>query len=418
MPKPKIDWVPLFRAQLKEVLINPQGQPCSGWSINEGRTGDMRLMFRPPGKTSDGTRHKAQTVGLPYRWEARSTGEALRRIREIFLLVEQGQSLKDAARKVDGKGSNFAGPDWKQLIDDFRNHKIQKVGVDPTTTWEHTYEPIMRAVLDVTGSGNPPTTGTDLVEAVAAFKEQGSRPREIWIANCNQLLKFGQRQGLPKAWAPHTATREVMGKTRQTAHGVPIQDIELLELLAEFPDTPRAREWRLAVQLMAVTGCRGSEIGLVRVVDGRLFCETKKRTAKSAGTLRPLAILPVTLPGGGTTDFDIVARLEEGEALPDVPYGGVGNGLWSFLRNNSDYWLRLRNRYRAQGKRLVPCYCLRYRWIATAHRHGLPVSYMAELVGHEPETAVKVYSRFDKEATRDGVISEVLERIKTAAAVA
>ena len=417
MPKSKIDWVPLFRAQLKEVLVTTEGQSRSGWSVNEGRTGDMRLMYRPPGKTSDGARHKAATVALPYLWEARSTGEALRRIREIFLRVEQGKTLQAAAREVDGHGSNFDGPDWKQLIDDFRKYKVEKVGIDPTATWQHSYEPTMKAVLQVMASASPPFNGSELVEAVADLKELGSRPREIWIANVNQLLKFGQRRGLPRTWEQHAETKEALGATTQSANGVPLQDIEILELLADLPDTPRARQWRLAIQLMAVTGCRGSEIGLMKVIDGRLFCETKKRTAKSAGVLRPIAILPVMLPAGGTTDFDIVARLSEGEALPDIPYGEVGNALWAFLRRASDVWALLRLKYKKQGKKLVPCYSLRYRWVATAHRHGLPVSYMAEAAGHEPETAVRVYSRFDKEASREGVINEVLERIKQAAAV-
>ena len=417
MPKAKIDWVPLFRAQLREVLISQQGEIRSGWTISEGRTGDMRLMRRPPGKTTDGKRHKAESVSLPYRWEARSTGEALRRVREIFLKVEEGMSLRDAARKVDAAGSNYQGPDWKQLIEEFRDYKINKTGIDPIATWDHSYRPVMTAVLEVTSAPKAPRTGTELVEAVAEYKELGTRPREMFVSYCNQLLRFGQRQGLPKAWRPHPEPSEPVGPVKATANGVPITDIELLELLADLPDTPRARKWRFAIQLMAVTGCRASEINLVRVVDGRLLCETRKRTARKAGTIRPLAILPVALPAGGTTDFDIVARLEEGEALPDVPYGQVGNNLWDFLRTNSDFWLQLRNKYARQGKRLVPSYCLRYRWIATAHRHQLPVSYMAELAGHQPETAVKIYSRFDKESSRDLVLGEVLDRIKQAAAV-
>ena len=32
-------------------------------------------------------------------------------------------SLRDAARRVDSAGSNFEGPDWKQLIEEFRDHK-------------------------------------------------------------------------------------------------------------------------------------------------------------------------------------------------------------------------------------------------------------------------------------------------------
>ena len=203
----------------------------------------------------------------------------------------------------------------------------------------------------------------------------------MFVSYCNQLLRFGQRQGLPKAWRPHPEPSEPVGPMKATADGVPITDIELLELLADLPDTPRARKWRFAIQLMAVTVCRASEINLVRVVDGRLLCETETDCPQGRHH-SPLAILPVALPAGGTTDFDIVARLEEGEALPDAPYRQpVG-----FLRTNSDFGCSSAISTPA-GKRLVPSYCLRYRWIATAHRHGLPVSYMAELAGHQPETA-------------------------------
>ena len=416
MPKAPIDWVPLFRAQLKEALVSAEGQQRSGWSVSEGRTGDMRLMYRRPGKADNGSRHKAQTVALPYQWEARSTGEALRRIREIFLCVEKGCSLQEAADLVDGRSSNTEGPDWRAVIEEFRVFKVEKQGVDPISTWKSRYEPAMKAVIAVMGSVDAPFNGTRLVEAVAEQKEFGSRTREQWVNYVNALLKFGQKRGLASAWAPHPEPSEATGPVKEAAHGVPITDTELLELLADIPNSPKGRRYRFAMQIMAVTGVRGSEVNEVQVIDGKLFCLTKKRTAKTAGTLRPLTILPVMLPMGGTTDFDIVARLEEGEPRPEITYGLFGTRLNEFLRDQSLVWHQLRRKYTAAGKRLVGCYCCRYRWVATAHRYGLPVSYMAEAAGHQPETAIRVYSRFDKEASREGVVNEVLDRIKQAAA--
>ena len=396
-------WVTLFRRQLRSsVCVGDDGQKRPGWYVDEGRRGEMRLQYRRPGiDLATGRPNRAANIALPYRWLQDDTLEASKRIRQIFQGVEAGLSLEQAARKADTGNSNTTASsvDWRHQIELFRKQKQGDERISDRT-WAETYVPRFKLMLEALAAADAPANGAALLQRVVETKPYGSRTREVTGNTMSAFLQFAvERGGLADRWAPPAAkaVATLVGPVRRSRNGAPINDTDLLELLAALPDTEQGRRWRFAMQLMAVTGCRATELAKLTVQGGQIWCSHRKRGGRGSTEERGLRILPVQLPLGGATDFAVIERLAAGEALPDHPAGDLGEQLNRLLRY-WPAWVQLRQRYADRQQTLVPAYCLRYRWIKAAHSTAVPLPYLAKAAGHSPQTALKVYARFDDEA--------------------
>ena len=415
------DWISLFRSQLRQsVLIGvDDGQYRPGWFVGPDRKGLVRLQYKRPGKDHTGRTFAAQTLSLPYRWEPASSLEAMKRIREIFVGVERGLSLEQAAQNADARssGRTVNGIDWRALIESYRLQKLddEKISI---RTWEEIYAPRLAMLLEVMHELDPPTDGWHLLDRLARKKEIGSTTRAMLVDRMAAfLIHCVKREGLPQCWLPPDSKeqKKLIGPRKNKRQGVPLDDTDLLELTMGCPDTEEGRAIRFALQVMAVTGCRPVELKKIRVGDGVLYSGHKKRSGGGETEERRLQILPVRLPGGGVTDFDITARLIAGEQFPDVIPTEMGERIARRVRYYG-VWKELFAKYSKRQEHIVPSYCCRYRWIATAHELGIPVTHVASAAGHTPETSLQVYARF-KSRTKtqeafDGAVAKLLESAK------
>jgi hypothetical protein len=68
--------------------------------------------------------HPKQTTFLPFDWAKGSVGDVLTRVRNIYVLMSEGHSLKGAAHIADGKAPKPVA-DWSGAFDRFKVQKLQ-----------------------------------------------------------------------------------------------------------------------------------------------------------------------------------------------------------------------------------------------------------------------------------------------------
>ena len=94
-------------------------------------------------------------------------------------------------------------------------------------------------------------------------------------------------------------------------------------------------------------------------------------------------------------------RLAAGEKLPEIPKGKGGQNFGDYLRRKSirNIWKSICAEARAEGLECVP-YSFRHRYAYVAHTKPQQdgtmrtVKQIADLMGHDPDTNLKSYARF------------------------
>jgi hypothetical protein len=80
-------WAKALRDQVRQL--------AKGWTVRESPKSG-RVMLKVRGETE-------QAITLPFEWTASESGDAYIRIRNIYKLVGEGQTLKGAAEIADGR---------------------------------------------------------------------------------------------------------------------------------------------------------------------------------------------------------------------------------------------------------------------------------------------------------------------------
>ena len=100
-----------------------------GWTVEEAR-GKVRLKVRPDGQPSE-------SISLPFAWGAASAGDAYVRIRNLYALVQEGYTLKQAALVADGNAPKLTEQhDWAGALERFKQQKLQHGTAIKPGTWE------------------------------------------------------------------------------------------------------------------------------------------------------------------------------------------------------------------------------------------------------------------------------------------
>ena len=99
--------------------------------------------------------------------------------------------------------------------------------------------------------------------------------------------------------------------------------------------------------------------------------------------------------------YNLVQRLAAGEKLTEIPKGKGGQSFGDYLRRKSirNIWKSICTEARAEGLECVP-YSFRHSNAYVAHTKPQQdgtmrtVKQIADLMGHDPDTNLKSYARF------------------------
>jgi integrase len=382
-------WVANFRAQLR--TLGPD------LTVGDHR-GKMRLQLR----LLDGTR---QRVALPYSWSDSPVERrnAMQRIEAIWeeLRSPAAPSLAEANAIVQARttGPRVAGLDWPGAAKAWHHHKVTLMGSCTERNWQLKHQRIVDAGVELMTSKAKPAGVDELIEAVAAQWEPGSRARQIAVQNLSGFLTFAvDRRRFPVTWRPKPAKAYLgASKGRSKRVGYPLADAQILRLLEGLPATAAGQRWRFGLQLMAVYGLRPEELRHLGFKGDQLWCNYMKKGGGGETKPRPLHPLPVVDVDGTATDWNVAGRLRIGEELPPIGSTGGGDAVGCYLKRTT-IWQALRAEVAAAGETLTP-YSLRHRYAAEGHRLGVADHLLAELMGHSLESHHRAYSQHQNQAS-------------------
>jgi integrase len=365
---------------------------AEGWSVREHR-GSIRLEMRLKGQPR-------QSVMLPFDWAKSSVGDALARVRNIYVLASQGHSLKSSAEIAAGKAPNTL-IDWAAAVGRFHLQKTKHGATIKQSTWDHSYAPVLADAVGLLTSGKAPKSPEDLIDACIRKLPSGSRARQIRAQSLAQFLRHCvSREGFPAIWSPPTSLREHVGVKPPEATskaGDAVEDYLLLELIDSLPSDSCGQRWANALRLLAELGLRPVELLHLEVrldpisSEPHWWCRYEKRSGGGRTAPRRVHALPLWDLDGRAQQWNLMTRWQAG-LIELPPMGGTcpGDSFNTYL-NRQPGWKALKAQLIAQGKRLVP-YSFRHSYSLRGHRLGIPTGAMADSMGHSIEVHCRSYT--------------------------
>jgi len=365
-----------------------------GWTVEEAR-GKVRLKVRPDGKPS-------QSLTLPFPWSAVAAGDAYVRIRNLYALVQEGYSLKQAAEVAAGKTPKLIDQlDWSGAVERFKDQKLHHGTVIKPSTWDSKYVPVLSDAVALLTGKDQPTSPAELIDRCIRSWASGSRTRQERARNLCQFLRYCvAREQFPAIWQPPIDLKDHIGRKPPDATSQksdPITDQQILDLLASFPDDGPGRRWADAIRLLTELGLRPIELLHLSVKTDRKtgeafwWCSYEKRAG--GGVTRPRRLEPLPLKGddGEVQQWDLMQRWKAGEIdLPPLSStNGVAEAIKTYLGRRAG-WIELRGAVEANGER-VSVYSFRHSFSVRGHQLGIDSGAMALAMGHSLETHCRSY---------------------------
>ena len=353
-----------------------------GWSVREDY-GKIVIRHRPTN----------QRAPVGFKWNEKDWPDALARIRNIYSLFNQGDNLKEAAKKASGKAPKLTHEyNWQDLINDYREHKGTRVKEE---TWKKKYIPVFTYALKALNSRNAPTNGPDLSDLCLKNWDKGTRQRQIMSQSLNGLLKFAVwRKNYPHCWLPSSEPETV---TTEKRVGYPLTDSQILRLIESLPKGPVHERWKFAIQLLAVYGLRPEDLRyLITRNKGReLWSMYRKSKGGSKGQkteprrLYPLLVYDID----GPIEWNLLDRLHAGENLPSLGKEGKASHAVKTYLNRRATWNAIKEEAQKEYQVLTP-YSFRHRFSAEGHARGGVAKVIADGMGHVIDTHLSSYARF------------------------
>jgi integrase len=411
---------PAWVSNLRRVIKQEQGL---GWSIRE-----QSSKFKLARRWADGSESAAV---LPLAWDRRNTSTVMAWIQSISARMDNGLSLKEAvalqatAQSLTPSPQEEApgfdgGMDWSVVLERFGKHKTTDTGACKPESFQRSYGLSLRQLLtELKRKPLPRDARTVLGRLRDTYGgEPGSRGRRQRIQYASAALRFAvEHCGAPEAWRPPENLSSFIGKSRRSGSedGTPIQDAQLIRLLAGIPD----QRWRMAVGLCAVFGLRPVELRHITPIadDRSIYCSYVKETAR--GATRPgeiVGIDPIGMPGLAQ---ELIRQLS---SIPMPPLGNgsntVASAMSTYLRRRQ-IWEELRQEAAIKGEHLT-CYSFRHGYALRAHLVAeLPPRVAAQQMRHSLQTHLRHYGRWcDAEtaaATMERALAKVAQRQREAA---
>ena len=353
-----------------------------GWSVREDY-GKIVIRHRPTN----------QRAPVGFNWNEKDWPDALARIRNIYSLFNQGDNLKEAAKKASGKAPKLTHQyDWEDLIKDYREHKGTRVKEE---TWKKKYIPVFTYALKALKSRKAPTNGPDLCDVCLKNWEKGTRQRQIMSQSLKGLLEYAVwRKNFPHCWLPLGLVESV---TKEKRTGYPLTDSQILRLIESLPNGPIHDRWKFAIQLMGVYGLRPEGLRhLVTRNGGReLWCMYRKSKGGSKGQKTdPRRLYPLLVYGDdGPIEWDLLERVHKGEEMPSLGKEGKASHAIKTYLNRRPMWNTIKEEAKKERQSCTP-YSFRHRFSAEGHARGGVSKVIADGMGHVLDTHLSSYARF------------------------
>lgn len=399
MPRPSA-WVTVLRAGLSHSLSQ---EGCrSGITVNEKR-GKARVNI----SEALGVGRRRQ-VPLRIDWAPENVDAIREAALAIYRGLVAGQPVEVAIEAVTLEpvaGTIDAGPiNWSALIEAFRERKLGSGEIKPTT-WTNIYARRMKVILAAVDRAATPV---QLLEAITApwASQPGCRGRQLQVQQTAAILRWGVDTGrLPAEWAPPLDLSPYVGRKREAAAiTTPLTVEEILALVEAIPDS----KWRYAFQLLSAYGLRPEELQHLELRAGRLWCTYSKISSRGRTEPRPLRLLPCD---SWAAEWNLEANYQADRLPPMKP--GLGADAMGLYMRRRDLWTELRQRYEAEGEKLV-LYSCRHAYAHRAHTlcPMLPTKFVAAAMGHSLETHLAAYSRWIGDDEVDAAFERAAQRME------
>jgi len=377
------DWERTLRGQVKEL--------SAGWSVKEDR-GRVRIKIRHPGEPE-------QSVTLPFAWAKSESGDAYIRIRNVYALTQEGNTLRQAAEIAAGKAPKLTEEqDWPGALERFKAQKLEHGNAIRPGTWTTKYQPVLTDAVELLTSRKPSTTPAELIDRCIRSWPPGSRTRQERARNLAQFLRHCvAREQVPAVWAPPADLKEHIGRRPATATSKasdPITNEQILDLLASLPDDAAGQRWADVVRLMSELGLRPIELLHLSVrTDPKTgerywWCSYEKRAGGGITKPRRLFPLPLVDADGAAQQWHLLERWPI--ELPSLRSGnGAADAIATYL-NRREGWKALRAHLEGQSQRLS-CYSFRHSYSVRGHQRGIDNGSMALAMGHSIEVHCRSY---------------------------
>ena len=366
---------------------------AAGWSVKE-RKDKVFLRVRQGDQPE-------VSVTLPYEWIASSKGNAYTRVRNIYKLVQEGYTLKQAALVAEGKAPKLTEQqDWPGALERFKQQKLQHGTAIKPATWEAKYLPVLTDAVAMLASSKPPTTPAELIDRSISKWEPGSRTRQERARNLAQFLRHCvNREQFPVIWQPQTDLKEAIGRKPATATSQKsdeLSDQQIIDLIDSLPKDDAGRRWADALKLLAELGLRPIELLHLSIkTDAKTkerfwWCGYEKRSGGGVTKARRLFPLALQADDGTLQEWKLLERWPL--VLPPLQSGnGAADAIGSYL-NRREGWKGLRAEQEAAGKR-VSVYAFRHSYSLRGHqRPPLDSGSMALAMGHSIEVHCRSYT--------------------------
>jgi len=379
-------WATSLRQQVRAL--------ARGWTVEEAR-GKVRLKVRPDGKPGE-------SITLSFPWSAAGAGDAYVRIRNLYALVQEGYSLKQAALVADGKAPKLTEQqDWPGAMDRFKEQKLHHGTVIKPATWEAKYLPVLSDAVALLTGRKPPTTPAELIDRCIRAWDPGSRTRQERARNLAQFLRYCiAREQVPAIWQPPADLKDAIGRKPADARSQktdPITDQQIINLIASLPDDAAGHRWADVIRLMAELGLRPVELLHLSVktdpTSGEHYwhCTYEKRAGGGVTKPRRLYPLPLQTDDGEVQQWNLLMRWKAG--LIELPSLRAGNGAADAIAtylNRREGWRSLKSQLEANSQRLS-CYSFRHGYSVRGHQRGIDNGSMALAMGHSIEVHCRSY---------------------------
>ena len=360
-----------------------------GWTVEEAR-GKVRLKVRPDGRPGE-------SITLSFPWSAAGAGDAYVRIRNLYALLQEGYSLKQAALVADGKAPKLTEQqDWPGALERFKQQKLRHGTAIKPATWEAKYQPVLSDAVALLAGRKPPTTPAELIDRCIGAWDPGSRTRQERARNLAQFLRYCvAREQVPAIWQPPIDLKDAIGRKPADARSQksdPITDQQIINLIASLPDDAAGTRWADVIRLMAELGLRPVELLHLSVrtdpASGEPYwwCSYEKRAG--GGVTKPRRLYPLPLQG---EQWNLLLRWKAGLIeLPSLRSGnGAADAIATYL-NRREGWRSLRAQLEGNGQRLS-CYSFRHSYSVRGHQRGIDNGSMALAMGHSIEVHCRSY---------------------------
>jgi integrase len=381
-----------------------------GWTVEEAR-GKVRLKVRPDGQPSE-------SISLPFVWGAASAGDAYVRIRNLYALVQEGYTLKQAALVADGKAPKLTEQqDWPGALERFKQQKLQHGTAIKAGTWEAKYSPVLANAVAMLTSNRPPTSPADLIDRCISNWEPGSRTRQERARNLCQFLRHCvNREQFPVIWQPPTDLKDAIGRKPATATSQKsdeLSDQQIIDLIDSLPDDDAGRRWADALKLLAELGLRPIELLHLSIrTDSKTkerfwWCSYEKRAGGGVTKPRRLYPLPLQADDGTLQNWKLLESWPL--KMPPLQSGnGAADAIGTYL-NRRAAWKALRAEQEAAGKR-VSGYAFRHSYSLRGHQRSIDTGSMALAMGHSIEVHCRSYT-WASESTTSAAFARAAQMI-------